>query len=591
MCGIVGIISKDKVNIKDSLLGLLKRLEYRGYDSAGIGFINNNRIQLIKKMGSIDDLACSIKNNYFSHIGLAHTRWATHGKPSSNNAHPFISQNKKWAIVHNGIVENYLELKKELKNTRYLSQTDSEVIAHLLEKQKASSDIEKVINVCNKLKGSFALLGMLVDKPNTLFIAKRKSPIYIMEGNLEVIVASDTICFEGKGGKYYTLNDEEFCVASLDKLTFYDKAGHQISKHAQVLDNLSYSLSKNEYKHFMLKEIMEESDVVSNIIKEYSKNRFTEFNKKFLEKVDNIVIIGCGTAYHAGLIGARFFEKHVNIDSTCEIASEFRYSDKKIKPSNLYIFISQSGETADTLACLELVKRFGGLCVGITNVMHSTLAKNVDICLNVCAGIEVAVASTKAYIAQLVVLYMLSRHFEGQLRNLQIDYMKDVEKLRLSLQKTTFTDIDKIASLISKKQSVIFIGRDIDYSSSLEASLKLKEVSYISSFACPSGELKHGYLAQVDSNVCVIVLATNQKLLDKTLNNASEVEARGGKVVICSPFKTQDKFIKIEIQDIDSDLICCLVASKLQYLAYKTSIIKNINPDKPRNLAKSVTVE
>ena len=591
MCGIVGVISKDKMIKKDVLLDLLKRLEYRGYDSAGIGFMSLGKLRVIKQKGSIDKLRSIVKNDCLGMTCIGHTRWATHGKPNLHNAHPFLSESKTWAIVHNGIIENYLDLKKELGNIKFSSSTDSEVIAQLLEKDSDKKDINKLIRVCNKLKGSFALLCMSVTNPNSLFIAKRKSPIYVMKGKDGIIVASDTICFEGFGKSYYSLEDDEFCEVGLDKIEFYNKKGKKIKKEEQKLESLNYSSSKNGFEHFMLKEIMEEGLVVSNIIKKYSSEPFLSFNECVVRKIKKVVLIGCGSAYHAGLIGARFFEKNTLIDARCYIASEFRYLNNKIDKDTLYIFISQSGETADTLASLELVKNSGGLCVGVTNVMHSTLAKMVDIVLDVCAGVEVAVASTKAYIAQVVVLYMLSKHIEGILKSKSINFLKDVEELRLALQKNEIKNIDKVASLISKKQSVIFIGRDLDYYSSLEASLKLKEVSYISSFACPSGELKHGYLAQVDNTTCVVVIATKFDLLDKNLNNASEVDARDGKIIICSPFKIEDKYIQIKVENISSDLICCLVARKLQYLAYQTSIIKGINPDKPRNLAKSVTVE
>ncbi len=592
MCGIVGYISKNKVLIESQLLKILKRLEYRGYDSAGIGILRKNQIVITKEKGSIENLEKLITKNTKASIGIAHTRWATHGNPSKENAHPFISDSGKWAIVHNGIIENFEELKKICKNKTFSSNTDSEIIAKLLDLENNNDKILDLINVCNKLKGSFAVLCLNVEDKKSLYLAKRQNPLYVMQEKNEIIVASDPVCFLDKSKYYYSLNDDEFCRVQIGNIEFFDKYGNKVEKEKEVVDIENFSSDKGKYEHFMIKEIMEEGDVIKRVRKTYSSGILNKFDKNFLKDIEKVVFIGCGTAYHAGLMGARFIEKYLKIDARCEIASEFRYSNPIIRKNTLYFLVSQSGETADTLAANELIRKKGGKTLALTNVLHSTLAKNVDYCLPVCAGVETAVASTKAYVAQIMILYILARHFEGMKDDKKIDYMKEIFEVEEYFLNNNFSIIDSIAKDIAKANNVFYIGRDIDYISSLEASLKLKEVSYIYSSSYPSGELKHGFLALVDSNTYVIVIATNKDLVDKTLNGASEASARGGKIVLVTPYFDHYKnYSLIKLPDINSDLIACLVARDLQYLAYKVSIIKGINPDKPRNLAKSVTVE
>ena len=587
MCGIVGIITKKQVPICSSLVQKLKLLEYRGYDSSGLAFLNKKNIKVCKSKGEIKNLEQKISAKDMGNIGIAHTRWATHGKPSVLNAHPFLSDDKNWAIVHNGIVENYLELKSSLANVNFCSQTDSEVIAKLL--QTNTPHILALIDVCNKIKGSFAIVAINKLDNNTLFVAKRKSPIYVMQSSDEVIVASDTICFENTGKDYYTLLDDEFCEVSLDKIIFYDKTGKVIKKSKTLLKKSQNKFSKDNLPHFMLKEILEEKFAIKNIIDYCQNNGLKKINKSLVRKIKQIIFIGCGSAYHAGLIGAKLIERYAKIPSTCHIASEFSYAETDIKPGTVFVFISQSGETADTLANLELAKGF--ITIGVTNNMHSTLSRAVSICLDVMAGKEIAVASTKAYLAQVLMLYVLSRHLQNLKFNTKVDYLSHVLDLLNVFEDIDFKKLDDIAKFVANKSEVIFIGRDLDYYLALEASLKLKEVSYIPSFAVPSGELKHGYLAQVDNRTCVVGITTQKNLHSKTLSNVSEAHSRGGNIVVCSPFDIEQKYLKIDIPNIDNDLICLLVAQRLQYLAYRVSVIKGFNPDKPRNLAKSVTVE
>ena len=593
MCGIVGYISKNKVSIESHLLRVLKRLEYRGYDSAGIGILRKNQIVVTKEKGSIENLEKLIIKNTQSNIGIAHTRWATHGNPSKENAHPFISDSGKWAIVHNGIIENFEELKNICKNKNFSSNTDSEIIAKLLDLEKNSHDkIFNLINVCNKLKGCFAILCLSAEDKKSLYLAKRQNPLYVMQEKNEVVVASDPVCFADKSKYYYSLNDDEFCRVQIGNIEFFDKYGNRIEKEKEVVDIQNFSNDKDGYEHYMIKEIMEEGEVIKRVRKSYSSGILNQFDRNFVNSIEKVVFIGCGTAYHVGLMGARFIEKYVKIDTRCEFASEFRYSNPIIKKNTLYILVSQSGETADTLAANELIKKNGGKRLALTNVLHSTLAKNVDFCLPVCAGVETAVASTKAYVAQIMILYILARHFEEMKYDKKIDYIKEIFDVEKYILNNNFSIIDDFAKAIAKANNVFYIGRDLDYISSLEASLKLKEVTYIYSSAYPSGELKHGFLALVDSNTYIIVIATNKDLIDKTLNGASEASARGGKIILVTPyFENYKNYPLIKLPDINNDLMACLVARDLQYLAYKVSIIKGINPDKPRNLAKSVTVE
>ena len=611
MCGIVGLITNDKVVMQPNLLKLLKKLEYRGYDSAGLAYIDKKSIIVKKQKGEIDNLK-QIIDTKRSKIGISHTRWATHGEPSKINAHPLLSQNERWAVVHNGIVENYLTLIQSQGNYKFSSQTDSEVFACLLQKNSKKyleeqnlcidktlskdrlGNIYSLINTCNVVDGSFALLCLNNLDDTHLYLAKRKSPLYILKTQSEVIVASDIVCFEAKEGEFYQFNDDEFCVAGLDGVVFFDKNKNIIDKTFEYKRFSDYKIDKGNFRHFMYKEILEEGKVLNNIITNYQNAEQTYFkflDKTYIKKISKIVFVGCGTAYHACLMGAEFIKRIAKIDATAFVASEYRYSDNIFDDNTLFILVSQSGETADTLAVCEMLKKYSCKVVSLTNVLHSTLKNNTQHCLPIFAGPEIAVASTKAYIAQLAVLFMLAHHINNIKFNSQYDYISKIQQLS-SYFDGNFDGLSALAEIVGRYNQVFFMGRGLDYITCLEASLKLKEVSYISTSAYPAGELKHGFLALVDKNVLVIVLSSDKKLFEKTLANASEVVAREGKVVLISPFKTSQKFdYIINLPLVDNELSSCILSRYLQMLAYLVSTHKGINPDKPRNLAKSVTVE
>lgn len=596
MCGIVGYIGEKQTD--KILIELLKRLEYRGYDSAGIASLCNNEINVTKSVGKICDLEKLFKPQE-STVGIAHTRWATHGKPSYSNAHPFLSDNNEWAIVHNGIIENYANLKNNLQEdgVNFDGETDSEVIAKMLGKTDGESNIKKLINVCAKLNGSYALACINKHQNNTIYLAKNKSPLYVAIKNEQVIASSDVICFSGKIEEYYEMLDGEFCEVNSKNITFFNKNGEKIAKNAIILQKIDYSDNKNGYKHFMIKEIYESKNALKNLAQQYKmQNPLLNFNKKFLNSFDEIVLIGCGTAYHASLMGEKYFNNITRVKSRAYVASEYRYSSPIITEKTLCILISQSGETADTLAVCEMAKKCDATTIAITNVEHSALAKMSDYVLPICAGPEMAVASTKAYTAQLAVLYMFACYIKNVLKNKNINYIYKIENLAEKINHYNQTKIKKLATEIKDQNKAFFIGRNYDYVTSEEASLKLKEISYINSSAHPAGELKHGFLALIESGTYVFALATNKKILDKTLNGASEAAARGAKVILITQQSVPKEKLKnmykvIKLKKVDENLMPIVSVIYFQELAYYVSLSKNLNPDQPRNLAKSVTVE
>ncbi len=600
MCGIIGYIGNKSADIE--CVKLLKNLEYRGYDSAGVAAQKHNCIKVTKAEGKIANLEQLIEPSEAT-LGIAHTRWATHGKPTTLNAHPHVSQDGKWAVVHNGIIENFGMLKTNIENAniKLVSQTDTEVIPHLLQiqaQQNPKQDaIDVLIDACNKLKGVFALACINKDEVNTLFLAKRKSPLYIAKNKTEIFVASDPICFAGKATEYFELNDDEFCQANLNKIEFYDNTHTKIEKNTNEMQCFQNFNGKGNFSHFMLKEIYETPIVLDRIVKTYIDNNCLEkISNKLIKNINKIAIIGCGTAYHAGMMGAKYIEKLARIDCRAYVASEFRYSNPLIDNRTLCIFVSQSGETADTLAALELANSKGATTIGLTNVLYSVLAKNVDIVLPVCAGPEIAVASTKAYTAQITILYMLARHIQNMATNKKFDYISQIKHLSKNLQIPPLEIMEDVADELIKVGSAFYIGRDIDYVTAEESSLKLKEISYINSSAYPAGELKHGFLALIEEGTHLFVIATNQELLDKTLNGAHEAFARGAKVILVTQLDiSSDKidfvYKVIRLPKFEQELMPIATIPTFQLLSYLTSIKKQINPDQPRNLAKSVTVE
>lgn len=586
MCGIIGYLGK-KRTIKD-VLGKLKNLEYRGYDSSGIAVVKNGKVECFKEIGQISNLEKIVPKQMEIDCAIAHTRWATHGNPTVKNAHPHSSNNGTWTIVHNGIIENYLDLKQVLKPIE--SDTDTAVVSELLEEQGAET-IDDFMRVFGLLKGSYSIVAINKNKPNELFLAKNKSPLFVAEKDGSFLVASDPICFAGFADDYYEFLDGEFAHISPEGIEFYLN-NKRILKQKIELDDVFENFSDNGFKHFMLKEIFEEGEALQRQVKFYRENKvFEKFNKNFISKFDEVVFVGCGTAYHVSLFGANYFRKQLNIRARAEIASEFIYNkpvfaDKK----SLFILVSQSGETADTLTANEVAKRNGATTIALTNVPYSILAKNVDYVLPVCAGPEIAVASTKAYVCQLSALYM----FSSYLKNLfggKIDFYNDILRLSQKTMNFDMKKVERIAKEIKDATKPIFIGKDLDYITAMESSLKLKEVSYINSTNYSSGELKHGFLALVEEGVPLFVFCTQKELFTKSINASTEAISRGARQILVTNIKQKTEKDVIYIDE-ENELIASILAIiPMQYLAYRASVAKGINPDKPRNLAKSVTVE
>lgn len=586
MCGLIGYLGKKK-KVKD-LIGKLKRLEYRGYDSSGIALVNSGKVNCYKEVGCIDNLEKILPNTLETECAVAHTRWATHGKPSTKNAHPHSSNNGAWTIVHNGIIENYIELKQELKPIK--SDTDTAVVAELLAERQADS-ICDFIRTFGFIKGSYSIIAINKNRPNELFLAKNKSPLYVAECNGDYLVASDPICFAEFSVDYYEFNDNEFAHITNESIDFYSGL-KKISKAKTKLDNSFEDYSNNGYEHFMLKEICEESEALERQVKFYKENKiFEKLDRTFMSKFREIVLIGCGTSYHASLIGANYLRKLLNASARAEIASEFIYSKPILVSSDmLFIIVSQSGETADTLMANKIARKCGATTIALTNVLYSTLAKNSDFVLPICAGPEVAVASTKTYICQLSALYM----FSAYLKNLyggKIDYYKDI----LSISKKTLNfdrkKIDKLAKELKNGATPIFIGKDLDYVTAMESALKLNEIGYVTATSYSAGELKHGYLALVEEGTPLFVFSTQSELYPKTINSADESITRGARRILITNIKQESDRDVIYIDEKNELISSILSVIPLQYLAYKISVLKGNNPDRPRNLAKSVTVE
>ena len=586
MCGIIGYIGKET---EKNLLAGLEKLEYRGYDSAGLCVKRRNNFYIEKTVGSVEKLKSKTKQKETFGIGIAHTRWATHGKITMLNTHPHFSADQNVAIVHNGIIENFEELKAELeKNGKsFYGETDSEVIAKLL---SGKLTIKKIKKILEKIKGSYAL-AIISKKNNCIYFAKNKSPLYISLGKNCAFIASDPSVFINKCNSFFPVNDGEFGKITLKKAFFYNKNGKNIIKKSKNLKFDYTNAKKENYDFFMLKEINESQKVIENILQNYQ-------NKKIIEKINKIkffnykriYFIGCGTAYHAGLIGEKYFTKEFDKDVYTKKASEFPYENNLIDSETLCFFISQSGETIDTICAMEYAKKRKAKTIVITNVSYSTLATKADITFSICAGQEKAVASTKAYLGQCLVLYVLSKILKNK------EWKEKLEDLKNNIFLQDDEKIKMLADELSKKDKLFFIGRGIDYITSLEASLKIKEISYIFTCVETSGELKHGPLALIDNKSIIIVTATEERLFKKTLNNAYETLSRGAKLILVTSLEVDQnikcKFSHIyKVKKVDNELMPIQTIVFFQKLAYYISVKKSINPDKPRNLAKSVTVE
>ena len=615
MCGIVGYIGNKKA--KPILINGLLRLEYRGYDSAGIATIENNKISVIKNKGRVAELdKVPGINDLQGTIGIAHTRWATHGKPSTENSHPHTDMNKQIAVVHNGIIENYSELREFLQKNGYTfySQTDTEVIPNLIDyyyKKETETDkelklLKAVHSTCQDLKGSYALEIISSLLPDKMIVVRKDSPLVIGKSATEKYISSDIPAILSYTKDFYLLNDNEYAVLSKTSADFYDK---DLNKFNKPVENIAWNATaaeKEGYADFMLKEIFEQP----RSIRETIGSRLTQdgtcniegldFTKEYLESLNRIYIVACGTAMHAGLAGKTIIEKYCNVPTEVDIASEFRYRDPLINEKTLVIFISQSGETADTIAALKLSKAKGAKTLAISNVIGSSITREADYTIYTHAGPEIAVASTKAYTSQVVLLAILAIYFakilenksyENEIKELSKEILLLPSKLEEILKNTK--PIKKFAKKVYTEKDMFFLGRGVDYTAALEGSLKLKEISYIHSEAYAAGELKHGPIALIENGVTVIGIMTDKNLVEKTISNVQEVITRGAKTLIITNQDLGDhKFDNvITIPETNALISPILSIVPLQLFSYYISKEKGLDVDKPRNLAKSVTVE
>ena len=613
MCGIVGYIGNK--NAKSILINGLFKLEYRGYDSAGIAIIENNKIKYKKNKGRVANLNDSIKDeNFDSNIGIAHTRWATHGEPSIINSHPHLDNKKEFAVVHNGIIENYSEIKEMLIKNGYKfeSETDTEVIPNLIhyyfcrEKEAKNKFLDSVNKACNDLKGSYAIEVISKIFPNKMIVARKNSPLVIGISDNNKYIASDISAIIEYTNNIYFIDDNEIVEISKDEVNFYNNKLEKIQKEFKTIEIESSDNNKNGYEDYMLKEIFEQPKTVRKTIEAYinkdGKIQIDGLNitKDYLQKINKIYIVACGTAMHAGLAAKNTFEKLLNIPVEVDIASEFRYRDPLIDEKTLTIFISQSGETADTIAALKLSKEKGSKTIAISNVIKSSITREADYTIYTHAGAEIAVASTKAFTAQVVLLNILSIRFaeilEIEEKKKKIETIKnDILQLPEKIEKTLEISkkIKEISKQVYKERDMFFIGRGIDYTVGMEGSLKLKEISYIHSEAYPAGELKHGPIALIEKNVTAIGIITDEKLKEKTISNIQEIISRGAKVILITNAeipKGNYNYI-YEIPKVSKLLSPILSVIPLQLFAYYIAKEKELDVDKPRNLAKSVTVE
>ena len=600
MCGIVGAISKNR-NILPILITGLKNLEYRGYDSAGVAYLKNNKINIVKTSGKIKKLESKLNKTDKSNIGIAHTRWATHGKANSINAHPH--QVKHITIVHNGIIENYEEIKRNLEKENYTfkSNTDTEVACALLNYYyEKFNDIAKTIKAFfDNVIGSYAIVLMIDNDLNNLYTIKKESPLVIGISDNSNIVASDIRAILKYTNKYYLLDDYEYAKITAQEVIIKSVKGEVLKKKLHTIDIKDTDNTKGHYKHYMLKEIMDQKTTILKTVLPFIENGIESLKKlPDLTKYKEIAIVGCGTAYHAGLIAKYLFEETTNTKCNVYLASEYRYQNNFLSKDILTIFISQSGETADTIAALKLVKSKGCPTLGIINVENSTISYLVDTCLYTKAGSEIAVASTKAYTAQIALLsiLILAHGLRNKTINKKevlkiIDEFKNVAKLISPLLNNKII-YQTIAKNIYKEEDIFYIGRGLDYYLSMEGALKLKEISYIHSEAYAAGELKHGTISLIEKNTPVFASATNKKLNAKTISNLREVLARGANIYLITDEKYQDKSFTIINIPSGSDFIkSLLVIIPYQLIAYYTALLRKTNIDKPKNLAKSVTVE
>ncbi|UEL49673.1 MULTISPECIES: glutamine--fructose-6-phosphate transaminase (isomerizing) [Terrisporobacter] len=608
MCGIVGYLGKRQAT--EVLIEGLSKLEYRGYDSAGVAVNTGDELEIRKFKGRLAILAEDLqKNPIDGHLGIGHTRWATHGEPSDVNSHPHYNMDRTIAVVHNGIIENYLELKAELESegVKFLSQTDTEIVAHMVSKYYEGNLLEAVYKATERFRGAYALGVVCADNVNELVAVRKDSPLVVGLGEDENMVASDIPAILKYTRNVYFLENGEFVHIEGNKVTVLNEKKEVVEKEVSEITWDVEAASKGGFDSFMAKEIYEQpkgvEDTLLRRLDEDGKIKLDDIKitKEDLEKINKVYIVACGTAYHAGLVGKNAIEKFAKIPVIADIASEFRYSDPFVDENTLIIIVSQSGETADTLAALRDAKSKGARVLSITNVVGSSIARESDDIFYTWAGPEIAVASTKAYTTQLTAFYMIALNLamtKGTIS--EEEYFKMIDKLKempSQVEKVLQSDelIKEIATEIKDKNDMFYLGRGIDYALAMEGSLKIKEISYMHAEAFAAGELKHGTIALIEEGTPVLVLATQEQLFEKMLSNMQEVKARGAKVIAIA--KEHNKEVEksadrvIYIPEVDDMFASITAVVPMQLLSYHVAQMRGCDIDKPRNLAKSVTVE
>ncbi len=609
MCGIVGYIGSQ--NAQEFVIDGLEKLEYRGYDSAGIAVnTGGNAFAIVKKVGRLQNLADALKENPLQGtMAIGHTRWATHGKPSDENSHPHYNQAKDIVVVHNGIIENYLELKRELTKKGYIfqSETDTEVVAHLLSEIYEGDLLEATKKLLTIIKGAFALGIMSIKEPDRLIAVRKESPLIVGLGKGENFIASDIPAILKHTRDVYLIENNEIVEIKKDSVKIMDSQGKEVNREITHIEWDMEAASKGGYEYFMEKEIQEQPEVlIETLNSRIDEERNINFDdagltKEYLEGVSNVYIVACGTAYHAGLVGKYIIEKKTRIKVDVEVASEFRYRNPVIDNNTLVIVLSQSGETLDTLEAMKEAKRNGARVVAITNVVGSSIAREADHVIYTWAGPEIAVASTKAYTTQMVILYLLATDMAMKFGKItRTEYENDITglfRLKSKIEEVlTYSDkVRDVADKIKDQNSMFYLGRGLDYVIAVEGALKSKEISYIHSEAFASGELKHGTIALIEEGVPVVINVTQSALFDKSVSNIKEVAARGAYVIaIAKEGNTvveevaDEVFYIPEVADEYTGFLSIIIH---QLLAYYLSKLKGNDVDKPRNLAKSVTVE
>ncbi len=609
MCGIVGYLGHRQAT--EVLVEGLSKLEYRGYDSAGVAVNTGNELEIRKFKGRLAILAEDLqKNPIHGGLGIGHTRWATHGEPSDVNSHPHFNMDKTIAVVHNGIIENYIELKEELQaeGVVFLSQTDTEVVAHLVDKYYEGNLLDAVYKATERLRGAYALGVICNDNSQELVSVRKDSPLVVGLGEGENFIASDIPAILKYTRNVYFLENGEFVHIVGDKVTILDENKNIVNKEVNEITWDVEAASKGGYEHFMLKEVYEQPNgVKETLIRRLNTNEEIQLDdikmtKEDLDKINKVYIIACGTAYHAGLVGKFAIEKFAKIPVETDIASEFRYRDPFVDENTLVILVSQSGETADTLASLRYAKDRGARILSVTNVVGSSIARESDDVFYTWAGPEISVASTKAYTTQLVSFYMIALDFAikkgtitKEFYNDMIEKLKEMpEKVEKALEQEEYIK-NEVAPTLKEANSAFYLGRGLDYNLAMEGALKIKEISYIHAEAFAAGELKHGTIALIEKGTPVVAIATQEDLFEKMASNMEEVRARGAYVIAIA----QEKHTEVEksadkviyIPNVDDILSSILTVLPLQLLSYYVAVQRGCDVDKPRNLAKSVTVE